>query len=722
MGRDISISISARDNFSAVITKMKTATAQFRAEGADLQEQLDALNKQKVDLQIDATKAQAELREAKKGLDDTQESMQRLGKAQFNVNTIKQNLNLVNRQVRETEKAYASLSGAVETAHQKLREEVQPAAASSSGGKGLTALFGGISKNFAWSEIANSELVGQLIDTAAQAGSYYIGSAYGSEAASSLSSVISGGLDGLRAGAAIGSLFGGPGLGTIIGGAIGGVAGTVSGAVSAEIDKQQSRDDYFKDYYQDFYNDLQSGYQSSLSNGQTVAAEREQTALAFSTLLGSDSAAEEWVGWMKDFAAVTPFVFEDLSSMSRTALSYGFSTEEAKGVMQAVGDAGSALGLSGSDLSEMAAYLGRMNMSDKVSLEYLNPLIERGIPAIQYIADAMSSETGESWDADAVYEAISKGELDGSEMVVEVLERMEDDFRGSMDKQSQTYEGLTATLEDTMTDLDAAMGEGYNTARKSSLQSQIDFYGGDAGDMMSEAYNLIGQWQASMDNLHDELKMDALSGVMNSLDFKNAVGSGTAEGAAEAGRMLAEALATAEAEYTQSEGYDLMMQAQTDVIDSVRTDLSEANYLAGYDLAQQFTLGIEAANNANRERVQASYAALTPSNAGGGGNTVLGGGDASLESAADAFFWASGDASIYPHAGGLSYVPYNGYPARLHEGERVLTAEENRAFSSGTGGGVVITGNSFTVRQDSDIEAIGEAIYQRILKASRLRA
>ena len=164
------------------------------------------------------------------------------------------------------------------------------------------------------------------------------------------------------------------------------------------------------------------------------------------------------------------------------------------------------------------------------------------------------------------------------------------------------------------------------------------------------------------------------------------------------------------------------MQAQTDVIDSVRTDLSEANYLAGYDLAQQFTLGIEAANNANRERVQASYAALTPSNAGGGGNTVLGGGDASLESAADAFFWASGDASIYPHAGGLSYVPYNGYPARLHEGERVLTAEENRAFSSGTGGGVVITGNSFTVRQDSDIEAIGEAIYQRILKASRLRA
>ena len=387
--------------------------------------------------------------------------------------------------------------------------------------------------------------------------------------------------------------------------------------------------------------------------------------------------------------------------------------------MQAVGDAGSALGLSGSDLSEMAAYLGRMNMSDKVSLEYLNPLIERGIPAIQYIADAMSSETGESWDADAVYEAISKGELDGSEMVVEVLERMEDDFRGAMDKQSQTYEGLTATLEDTMTDLDAAMGEGYNTARKSSLQSQIDFYGGDAGDMMAEAYNLIGQWQASMDNLHDELKMDALSGVMDSTDFQKLVDSGTAEGAAEAGRMLAEALATAESEYMNSDGYDLMMQSQMDVIEGVRADLGAEFNAAGYDLMEQFTLGLEAAAATNKERAEAAVDTLMGGAASRITSPGLGGDMARSEANQNFETMLEG---WYPHAAGLEYVPYNDYPARLHEGERVLTAEENRAYSSGLGGGVVITGNSFTVRQDSDIEAIGEAIYQRILKASRLRA
>ena len=34
------------------------------------------------------------------------------------------------------------------------------------------------------------------------------------------------------------------------------------------------------------------------------------------------------------------------------------------------------------------------------------------------------------------------------------------------------------------------------------------------------------------------------------------------------------------------------------------------------------------------------------------------------------------------HAGGIGYVPYHNYPAMLHEGERVLTKEENRSYSS----------------------------------------
>jgi len=59
---------------------------------------------------------------------------------------------------------------------------------------------------------------------------------------------------------------------------------------------------------------------------------------------------------------------------------------------------------------------------------------------------------------------------------------------------------------------------------------------------------------------------------------------------------------------------------------------------------------------------------------------------------------------------GLSNVPYDGYTTRLHKGERVLTAQENKEFSNGKGGngggGITITGNTFNVREDSDIEKI----------------
>ncbi len=64
------------------------------------------------------------------------------------------------------------------------------------------------------------------------------------------------------------------------------------------------------------------------------------------------------------------------------------------------------------------------------------------------------------------------------------------------------------------------------------------------------------------------------------------------------------------------------------------------------------------------------------------------------------------------HYSGLDSVPYDGYAARLHKGERVLTARENRDYSEGNGGGngagrgVFISGNNFTVREEADIHRI----------------
>ncbi|MBU5252550.1 tape measure protein [Lysinibacillus capsici] len=68
-----------------------------------------------------------------------------------------------------------------------------------------------------------------------------------------------------------------------------------------------------------------------------------------------------------------------------------------------------------------------------------------------------------------------------------------------------------------------------------------------------------------------------------------------------------------------------------------------------------------------------------------------------------------GNDNAKSHYHGISNVPYDGYSARLHKGERVLTAKENKEQAQGgggSGGGVVITGNNFNVREEADVDKI----------------
>lgn len=70
------------------------------------------------------------------------------------------------------------------------------------------------------------------------------------------------------------------------------------------------------------------------------------------------------------------------------------------------------------------------------------------------------------------------------------------------------------------------------------------------------------------------------------------------------------------------------------------------------------------------------------------------------------------------HNGGIANIPYNNYVTRLHAGEAVLPREEAKRYRGesganyGDGGssGVVITGNTFNVREEADIERIAKRL------------
>lgn len=69
------------------------------------------------------------------------------------------------------------------------------------------------------------------------------------------------------------------------------------------------------------------------------------------------------------------------------------------------------------------------------------------------------------------------------------------------------------------------------------------------------------------------------------------------------------------------------------------------------------------------------------------------------------------------HANGLSYVPFDGYMAQLHEGERVLTKEENKYYQSQ--GSVTVNIINPSVRNDDDLKAIEQSMYKAIDSTNR---
>jgi TP901 family phage tail tape measure protein len=62
------------------------------------------------------------------------------------------------------------------------------------------------------------------------------------------------------------------------------------------------------------------------------------------------------------------------------------------------------------------------------------------------------------------------------------------------------------------------------------------------------------------------------------------------------------------------------------------------------------------------------------------------------------------------HAGGLNYVPFDGYRAILHKGERVMTASENRGYDSGGGVTINVFPNTLMGSRQEVIEWVREGM------------
>ena len=173
-----------------------------------------------------------------------------------------------------------------------------------------------------------------------------------------------------------------------------------------------------------------------------TASAAETTEISFTTMLGSSEAALDMMDKLADFAAHTPFELSGLQTATRQLLAYGFTAEDVIPMLTAVGDATAALGTGQAGIESVTRALGQMQTRGKVSAEEMLQLTEAGIPAWEYLARAIGTDTAGAMDA------VTKGAVTASEGIDAIVSGMENDFGGMMEEQSKTVEGLFSNLSD----------------------------------------------------------------------------------------------------------------------------------------------------------------------------------------------------------------------------------------------------------------------------------
>ena len=175
--------------------------------------------------------------------------------------------------------------------------------------------------------------------------------------------------------------------------------------------------------------------------GLEYNAQIESYTTDFEVMMGDAEAAARKVEELKEMGAKTPFELGDLASATKTLLAFNVSADDSTGVLQQLGDI--SLG-NVQKLESLTRAYGKMNASQKVTLEDINMMIDAGFNPLLLVAE----NTGETMEE--VYDRISKGGVAFEEISGAINQATSEggQFYEGMDKASQTTQGLISTLKD----------------------------------------------------------------------------------------------------------------------------------------------------------------------------------------------------------------------------------------------------------------------------------
>lgn len=204
-----------------------------------------------------------------------------------------------------------------------------------------------------------------------------------------------------------------------------------------------------------------------------AAAQMRQYEIAFQTMLKSAEEGTQMLRELQQFAADTPFDVPGVVSAGQQLMAFGFKANEVIPMLTSLGDAASGLGLGSEGVSRLAYALGQMQTSGKLNSQDMMQLTSAGIAAWDMLAQKAGLSVAE------MKELCSQGAIDSKAAVETIVEGMNAQFGGMMDKTSTEVTGLMSNIQETVGTTSVIVGDYLTKAFgiKDILQETSDSLG-----------------------------------------------------------------------------------------------------------------------------------------------------------------------------------------------------------------------------------------------------
>lgn len=209
-----------------------------------------------------------------------------------------------------------------------------------------------------------------------------------------------------------------------------------------------------------------------------LAADVETTKLQLSALTGSVEEGAQAFDMLQEFAALTPFTFDEVTRAARSLIAAGIDLQELPDTLTDLGNVAAATGTA---LSDLAVIYQQMLNKGKVSNEEMLQLAERGVPAYQALAEALGLTVPE------IQKLAEQGKL-GADEVRLLGQELGKLYPTAIQDQAESFNGKWSTLADTTKAIGQDLGRTVLPAMENTVDvlQQLADWAGVAADKMGE--------------------------------------------------------------------------------------------------------------------------------------------------------------------------------------------------------------------------------------------